>query len=1158
MNLLKSISVLSASIFIIATSLADDNTATIYSPRDYTVIPPSPEVGTLLKYSEIPIEHFSGLPDVSFELYRLIVGNINVPITLSYHGGGIRNTDKEGNAGLGWNILSEANISRVVYGAPDELYGGDFNINGLLNLNREEREFRKKLINKASDYDPTNGSHYANKLSWIATLGERYMRGLTDMANDVFHIAGLGLSGTFIYNDDGRIELSTGHPITIKPSFCSTNYPQEFIVSDNYGTEYTFSENEHTLYKYPIGLGGDEILHETVKYTSAWHINKITDTTGNEIKFEYETMPEYEWEYYATEAESYVNNTEYQDFAPKHSTSAGTIVYSPHRIKRILGGGISLSFEYDYIDLDHYRKTLVKSITVSTENSNEPSKIYEFIYAKIPCQFRNNSNNFFTDYYETLSEVKENGKPLYRFDYNELGDNMTKNYASCDFGGYYNGANNSSLIPTFNKIYGKGADRSVNPNASATGTLKKIYYPTGGAASIEWESNSIRYLCGTQIANPVNHPSTVKTQTDTLRMCIDKRFKKLKISDYIVHDGHNVELDLTKYFLMNPDVLMTTEYEYSHAYLAEDYNDTYIPNYPHITIRNSDTHELVEVYFLDKETIEQEHHNVPIKLRLPSGRYDFELLFPLDIDGVSDRFKNYFLSENSDAGRIYIYKSILSGGDLTSSKNDYWCGVRVKHIISDSGDGDEPIIKDYFYGDIDPNLSGGVVQRLPEYNNSYYLVCPSHNVPGYENLMITTISAKAFPTTLNGTIGNVQYPCVTTRLSRKDRYEPDQYLNYLSETFRYTSSMDYGNTDYNNTDFKGCQPIGAQTYTSVAHRRGLLTYKEAYGGTSPSKKTAYTYNIYEPDSLKTFTTDAFVICDWTNGGGENGRYGGYDYSIGKYSLIPYNKTIASETTSEKDGYTTTKVYSYFYEKYTNCIDYKLVKCESTINSEGETIDTYYTYFNCGKWFTPLVETEVKVCGETVIEAKRNEYDPKTRLLIAKYTLSDTPVSAKMLLSSDQATTEQQKALISKLEYEYRYNSKGNLIEVSYNGKVLSSFLWGYYGKYPILEASGVGIDDLIRFVSGIGFDQNMIVSGNIYSSESIKILTDHIRTEFPKSEITSLTYHWLIGIMDATDGRGIKKSYKYDIHSRLTDVLDMNNALLRKYEYNSVWEEVEL
>ena len=1148
-----------ATIFVVGTNIVyGADVEKIYAPHDYTVIPPSPEASELLKYSEIPVNNFNGLPDVSFELFRLAVGNMAVPIVLSYHGGGIKQLDKEGNAGLGWSIISGACISRTVYGAPDEIAGGDYKMNGLFKLNDKEREFRTCLMNKAADYDPTDGGYFSKNNRWLATSGDRYMNGHTDLANDILHISGLGLSGTFIYNDEGNIVLSSENPVEISPNRHVTYYPNEFIVSDNSGITYKFSTEEKTDYEYPNYNNG--INPEKVNYTSAWHITSMKDAIGNSIDFSYEAASGYEWIDYMSEISYDINDRRYQNYVPKGQFPFGTTTYYPQRLKSITGGGISITFDYDQIVNGNYKKTLVRSITVSSKDKDSSVKKFDLTYKKMPCQFNSLNNDFFNGYYEMLSEIKENDKAVYRFDYYNNDGNFANCYAACDFGGYYNGASNVSLIPTCDKVYGDNADRSVNPQAAIVGSLKTIYYPTGGSATIEWESNMVRYIGGAQITHVINNPSIVHTQTETLRMCLDNRFCKLKITNYKITEAQKIELDLTKYFNLNPDVLMQTEYEVAHEYLAEPYVESNA-RYPHVTIRKtgSSEKEPVAIYFLDKETIEKRYHKAPIPLSLPIGSYDFELLYPLEINGVDDRFGNYFLNGDSDAGMIFINKSVRKGGDLTVSNNDYWCGVRTKRIISNPGNGEEPIIKDYYYGDEDPRMSGGTVQFLPEYMYSYNKICPNTELPGFARLEVYGISSITFPNTpIGGVCNSVQYPLVTTRLSRQDRNYPDSYLHSLSETYRYTSSMDRDAMDYNGTEFLRFQPVGSRMYTSVAHRRGLLTSKAFGGFGEPSKKIAYDYNIYESGETSTFTTDAFIICDWTDGGGENENYAGYDYSIGKYSMIPYNRTVASETNTENNGFSSRKGFQYFYDGYTDKIDYKLVKCENYENSEGRNENTYYTYLKRGNIYTPFVETEVRICEGEVVEATRNEYDMETMLVKNKYALQEMPKSVMELVSPNQSTTKEQIAALSKPLYEYKYNNKGNLVEVSYGGNVLSSFLWGYCGQHPVLEATGVKIEELVAAASKAGFDQQSVLAGEIYSENSLKELSKYVRNRFPESEVTSLTYHWLVGIVDATDCRGIKTSYRYDRRSRLNEVRDMNSLLLRKYEYSSVWENVEL
>lgn len=119
-----------------------------YGPQDYSIVPPAPQVEALMDFKEYPVDYFHGSPQINFNIYTLKVGQISVPITLSYHSGGLRVNQKAGNAGLGWSVNCGATISHTVYGAPDAANGGTNKINGLFNLSNDEKLFRQKLIEK--------------------------------------------------------------------------------------------------------------------------------------------------------------------------------------------------------------------------------------------------------------------------------------------------------------------------------------------------------------------------------------------------------------------------------------------------------------------------------------------------------------------------------------------------------------------------------------------------------------------------------------------------------------------------------------------------------------------------------------------------------------------------------------------------------------------------------------------------------------------------------------------------------------------------------------------------------------------------------------------------------------------------------------------------
>lgn len=170
-----------------------------YTAKNFSLLPPAPTVQHFFDFKDYPVNNFTGIPTISLPLYTIKHGGIEIPITLSYHGGGIRTNQKSGNAGLGWTISCGAEIAHNVCGAPDDASG---KVHGLFHLNEDEKLFRNKLIEKNADYDPTDGDHYVNNFAWQAIQGNRYYEGLSDVGTDTYSLTGLGLELSF-----GVIEL---------------------------------------------------------------------------------------------------------------------------------------------------------------------------------------------------------------------------------------------------------------------------------------------------------------------------------------------------------------------------------------------------------------------------------------------------------------------------------------------------------------------------------------------------------------------------------------------------------------------------------------------------------------------------------------------------------------------------------------------------------------------------------------------------------------------------------------------------------------------------------------------------------------------------------------------------------------------------------------
>lgn len=96
----------------------------LFNPRQDSILVyflPSPEASTLCKYTEFPVSYFYGLPQINIPLYELTYNDLTVPISISYHGGGIKATELSGRVGLGWTLNAGGCISRSVCGYPDEV-----------------------------------------------------------------------------------------------------------------------------------------------------------------------------------------------------------------------------------------------------------------------------------------------------------------------------------------------------------------------------------------------------------------------------------------------------------------------------------------------------------------------------------------------------------------------------------------------------------------------------------------------------------------------------------------------------------------------------------------------------------------------------------------------------------------------------------------------------------------------------------------------------------------------------------------------------------------------------------------------------------------------------------------------------------------------------
>lgn len=104
------------SVFIISQSILIDVHA-----QDYSFVHPSPNVGWSVANLKQDNNLFTGTANIQIPIYSFKTGNKEIPIGLTYNTKAVQVDQLPSWVGLGWNLVSAGQISRVVNGKPDEV-----------------------------------------------------------------------------------------------------------------------------------------------------------------------------------------------------------------------------------------------------------------------------------------------------------------------------------------------------------------------------------------------------------------------------------------------------------------------------------------------------------------------------------------------------------------------------------------------------------------------------------------------------------------------------------------------------------------------------------------------------------------------------------------------------------------------------------------------------------------------------------------------------------------------------------------------------------------------------------------------------------------------------------------------------------------------------
>ena len=495
-----------------------------------SVIPPSPTVATLMQFEEVPVNLYTGIPDISIPIFGTnLDNNLGFSLALSYHPEGLRVDNRSSWTGVGWSVTGLGAVSRTVMGFPDESLVGILTSNSTFNtIDYEVYGNRPLETGDQEDYDIIDSD---NKFAFEVSKGN------LDGEPDIFQFNALGLSGRFMVmkGENGfmeAIQIGGDQKLLIDfitedgiPSQGSGFRFQSFTITDENGYQYIFgvAGRERTYNLSHSSADNNAVaLPDNYYNDSAWNLTAIKNYRGQTLlNVNYESSVEH----YTTPtvySRTLVLENPYpsalanaQDlFGPVNRETFQEISVDTKKISQVIirnNDLITVDFmasgehpEYFYTDQDtgffnpftqvgNYRGIL-NDIVV--RQGGQINKTFQFNYGTIIPENRLILNG--------VTEIYGSESLPYTFDYN----GAPRNFGTIgrDFWGYYNGQTPSTgqHISTFAT---SASNRAVNTSAITTGVLKSITYPTGGIKEFDFESNSFSNIQG------LSHPPQPRTRT---------------------------------------------------------------------------------------------------------------------------------------------------------------------------------------------------------------------------------------------------------------------------------------------------------------------------------------------------------------------------------------------------------------------------------------------------------------------------------------------------------------------------------------------------------------------------------------------------------------------------------------------------------------------
>ena len=482
-----------------------------------TLIPATPQAASLGKYGNVPVSHYTGVPNIGVPLYQLSQKDLSLDLGLSYHAGGVRVEEVAPWTGLGWSLTGLGTITKTIRGNH-----ADENANGYLNI----------LENLPQIYGwYLEGSHYNEVLTFCQNTADPTNNTSTlDTESDLFTFNFGKYSGKFFFNRN-TAEFYTIPRQNLKLSH-TIDYSSWTITTEE-GIKYVFAAKDF-INSVQNSCAGISLNGDTDVITS-WQLTEIISPTdaNNKITISY-TNELYSLKTLGGATKKNFLYSTNQNCPCNYSNSTTNCItesnYTATKVSEITFRNGKIKFDGQVSNrCDLANTKALDKITVYDANNTIIKKIvFNSSYFGASLTESNCGQDSFTGRLRldslTFFGTSTLKTPPYIFKYENENPPSRLSYAQ-DYWGFYNDAvTNTDLIPDYfypytnsQYRYLSGANRKAKHSVMAICQLKEITYPTGGKTVFEFEGNKARSTVSGGTCDPSRClPENVSTQSQAI------------------------------------------------------------------------------------------------------------------------------------------------------------------------------------------------------------------------------------------------------------------------------------------------------------------------------------------------------------------------------------------------------------------------------------------------------------------------------------------------------------------------------------------------------------------------------------------------------------------------------------------------------------------